>query len=97
MFLASVPALRHNLFGVMTPHFKTGYTVLVVDDDPAVLATYRRLLEIDFIYPLARFELECNRHISDCEVKTFGYARTFFIKLSITHYGGIYIQHGITL
>ena len=44
MFLASVPALRHNLFGVMTPHFKTGYTVLVVDDDPAVLATYRRLL-----------------------------------------------------
>ena len=28
----------------MTPHYKAGYTVLVVDDDPAVLATYCRLL-----------------------------------------------------
>jgi two-component system response regulator TctD len=28
----------------MTPNCKTGYTVLVVDDDPSVLATYRRLL-----------------------------------------------------
>jgi CheY-like chemotaxis protein len=28
----------------MTAHFRTGYTVLVVDDDPSVLATYRRLL-----------------------------------------------------
>ncbi len=28
----------------MTPRLKTGYKVLVVDDDPSVLATYRRLL-----------------------------------------------------
>ncbi len=28
----------------MTPYYKSGYTVLVVDDDPAVLATYCRLL-----------------------------------------------------
>ncbi len=28
----------------MTPHCTTEYTVLVVDDDPAVLATYCRLL-----------------------------------------------------
>jgi two-component system response regulator TctD len=28
----------------MAQGFKTGYTVLVVDDDPSVLATYRRLL-----------------------------------------------------
>ena len=28
----------------MTPHYRAGYTVLVVDDDPAVLATYCRLL-----------------------------------------------------
>ncbi len=28
----------------MTPHSKAGYTVMVVDDDPAVLATYCRLL-----------------------------------------------------
>ena len=28
----------------MTPRFKGSYTVLVVDDDPSVLATYRRLL-----------------------------------------------------
>ena len=28
----------------MTPHYRAGYTVMVVDDDPAVLATYRRLL-----------------------------------------------------
>lgn len=28
----------------MTPHNKAGYTVLVVDDDPSVLATYGRLL-----------------------------------------------------
>lgn len=28
----------------MTPHHKAGYTVLVVDDDPSVLATYGRLL-----------------------------------------------------
>jgi CheY-like chemotaxis protein len=29
---------------VMTAHIKAGYTVLVVDDDPSVLATYGRLL-----------------------------------------------------
>ena len=28
----------------MTPRNQTSYTVLVVDDDPSVLATYRRLL-----------------------------------------------------
>jgi len=28
----------------MSPNLKAGYTVLVVDDDPSVLATYRRLL-----------------------------------------------------
>jgi len=28
----------------MTPQCKSGYTVLVVDDDPSVLACYRRLL-----------------------------------------------------
>jgi len=28
----------------MTPRYRAGYTVLVVDDDPAVLATYCRLL-----------------------------------------------------
>ena len=28
----------------MTPRNKASYTVLVVDDDPSVLATYRRLL-----------------------------------------------------
>jgi len=28
----------------MTPRPEAGYTVLVVDDDPSVLATYRRLL-----------------------------------------------------
>jgi CheY-like chemotaxis protein len=28
----------------MTSRFGTGYTVMVVDDDPSVLATYRRLL-----------------------------------------------------
>jgi len=28
----------------MTANFRTGYTVMVVDDDPSVLATYRRLL-----------------------------------------------------
>lgn len=28
----------------MTPRIKARYTVLVVDDDPSVLATYRRLL-----------------------------------------------------
>jgi len=29
----------------MTPKNKASYTVLVVDDDPSVLATYRRLLQ----------------------------------------------------
>ena len=33
---------RVNL--LMTPRYKKSYRVLVVDDDPSVLATYRRLL-----------------------------------------------------
>ena len=33
-----------RMIGTMTHRVKAGYTVLVVDDDPSVLAGYRRLL-----------------------------------------------------